>query len=87
MCYADDVFNISRSIQRIEENFQIMQNGCDHLGLKFNSAKSNVVLFNWKAEGPLPTIVLGDSCLRTVESVVYLGLPIGSSLKHPQARF
>jgi hypothetical protein len=81
VCYADDILNLSRTIQRISEIFAMLQSEYAKLGLQFNTEKSEVVFFNWKhaASGD---ISLGNIKIKPVDHITYLSLPIGSSILH-----
>ena len=46
--YADDILNISRSIERIASIFEILTRGSADIGLDFNPEKSEIVFFNRK---------------------------------------
>ena len=81
VCYADDILNVSRTIQRISEIFATLQSEYAKLGLQFNAEKSEVVFFNWKQASPRD-IPLGNSRIKPVDHITYLGLPIGSSVMH-----
>ena len=84
VCYADDILNLSRTLPRISEIFAILQDEYLKVGLQFNLAKSEIVLFNWKSPTP-PSIALGSSTVQPADHIVYLGLPIGSSLRHTRS--
>ena len=88
--YADDVLNLSRTISGIEVIFS----ECRKIGLEFNAEKSEVVSIGMPRNRPIPEIVcleahpvkLSPSTI-TLEYPLeypkkYLGLPIGSALKH-----
>ena len=55
VCYADDVLNLSRSLQHIEEKFSILEGEYSQLELELNSKESEVLLFNL---GPTPSVQL-----------------------------
>ena len=62
--------------------FVILQQKYLKLGICFKADKSEIVFFfYWKGEPPF-AIVLGDATVRAIDHLVYLGLPIGSSLRH-----
>ena len=68
----------------MNEVFVTLQQQYLKLGLRFNADKSEIVLFNWKGE-PTSSIVLVDATVRAVNHLVYLGLPIGLSLRHTRS--
>ena len=78
--YADDIFNLSRTLDKIPETFQKLQTEYLKSGLEFNAEKTDVVLFNWK--GTLPDeIVLGNSKIHPSDQIIlassrHLGIPI-----------
>lgn len=82
VCYADDILNLSRTLQRAIDIFEILEAEYLKVGLQFNSSKSEIVLFNWKTDFCVPTIALGSSSVQPVDHLIYLGLPIGSSIRH-----
>ena len=51
-----------------------------NLGLRFNADKPEIILFNWKGESSF-SIALNDVTVRAVDHLVYLGIPIGLSLR------
>jgi hypothetical protein len=56
---ADDIFNISRTLDKISETFQKLLAEYLKSGFEFNTDKSDVMFFNWK--GPFPhEIVLSN---------------------------
>ena len=63
ICYADDILNLSRTLQRITEIFGILEAEYQKIGLEFNSSKSDIVLFNWKTNSSAPSITLGSSSI------------------------
>lgn len=77
--FADDILNFSRQITSLESNFNILSSQYGDIGLSFNVSKSEVMLFNWN-KSVLPHIQLGSQSVEPVESLVYLGLPIGDTL-------
>ena len=77
--FADDILNFSRQITSLESNFNILSSQYGDIGLSFNVSKSEVMLFNWN-KSVLPHIQLGSQSVKPVESLVYLGLPIGDTL-------
>ena len=81
VCYSDDVLELSRPLQHIEEKFSILESGYSKLELEFNSEKSEILLFNWGNLRPTPSVQLGNSFGKPVEKLIYLGLPIGPFLK------
>jgi hypothetical protein len=81
VCYADDVLNLTRSLQRIKENFSILESEYSKLGPEFKSDKTEDFLFNWGNSDPTQLFQLGRSLGKPVEKLVYLSLPIGQSLK------
>jgi hypothetical protein len=81
VCYADDVLNLTRSLQRIKENFSILESEYSKLGPELKSDKTEDFLFNWGNSDPTQLIQLGRSLGKPVEKLVYLSLPIGQSLK------
>lgn len=82
LCYADDILNMSRNIGGIECNFAIFQKQYAAIGLEFNAAKSEVLLFNWPENQVPPTIDLGQTSIKPADHIIYLGLPIGKTLRH-----
>jgi hypothetical protein len=79
--YADDIFNLSRTLDKIPQAFQKLQTEYLKSGLEFNAETTDVVLFNWK--GPLPDeIVLENSKIRPSDQIVYLVIPIGNAISH-----
>ena len=84
VCYADDTLNLSRTLNRLSEIFSCLQSNYEKVGLRFNSQKSEVLLYNWKNDPPT-NITLGDCSVKPVDKIVYLGLPIGSSLQHTRS--
>ena len=81
--YADDVLNLSRTYAGIEENFDILSYEYKQIGLRFIPEKSEVALVG-KSTGrsSAENIRLGLHFSKPSSSITYLGLPIGSSLKH-----
>ena len=81
--YADDVLNLSRTYAGIEENIDILSYEYKQIGLRFNPEKSEVVVVG-KSTGrsSAENIRLGSHLSKPSSSITYLGLPIGSSLKH-----
>ena len=49
--YANNIFNLGRTLDKIPEIFQKLQTEYLKSGLEINAEKTDVVLFNWK--GPL----------------------------------
>ena len=81
ICYADDILNLSRTIQRIEQNFKILKDEYSKIGLSFNPEKSEVILFNWR--NPSTSLINMDgSLVKPSDHITYLGLPIGTSIGH-----
>ena len=68
VCYADDILNLSRTLLRISEIFAILQDEYLKVGLQFNLAKSEIVLFNWKSPTP-PSIALGSSTVQPADHI------------------
>ena len=83
VCYAVDVLNLSRSLQRVSDVFSILEAEYLQLGLHFNSSKSEIVLFNWKSD-LINSVKPENSLVQPVDHLVYLGLPIGSSIRLTQ---
>jgi len=77
--YADDVLNLSRFLQGLEDNFTRLQQEYAQIGLQFNADKSEVLLFNSKSDAGR-SITLGVSTVGLAGGIVYLGLPIGRSI-------
>ena len=48
--YADDILNASRSVSRVEDNYNILSDEYAKIGLAFNAAKSEVVVFRRNAK-------------------------------------
>ena len=86
--YADDVLNLSRTISDIEENFEILFPEYKKIGLKFNAEKVEVVSIGMSRNRSIPDIVCLDGHpVKLSPSINYLGLPIGSDLKHSSSTF
>jgi hypothetical protein len=49
--YANDIFNLGRTSDKIPEIFQKLQTEYLKSGLEINAEKTDIVIFNWK--GPL----------------------------------
>ena len=76
--YADDILNISRSLTRIEENFDILNEMYGGIGLSFNSSKSEFIVFNGDSSGAV--CKFGNQQVIGSSSIMYLGLPISSDM-------
>ena len=80
--YADDILNASRSVSRVEDNYNILSDEYAKIGLAFNTAKSEVVVFRRNAKDSTPiSVLLGDTAVSSKPSLTYLGLPIASDLR------
>ena len=51
--YADDVLNVSRTQAGIEENFRILSDEYNRIGLNFNHSKSEILVFNRRCQDPV----------------------------------
>ena len=80
--YADDILNLSRTLQSITESFGILGAEYQKVGLEFISFKSIIVVFNWKTDSSAPSITLGSGSVQPIEHLMNLGLPIASSIRH-----
>jgi hypothetical protein len=78
--YADDIFNISHTPLKISQVFKVLQSVYLKLGLSFNPKPSEVVYFN-RMNKPTNSS-LDISSTKSVVHTYYLGLPIGSTIKH-----
>ena len=47
VCHAEDILNLSRTIQHTSEIFATLQSEYAKLGLQFNAEKSKDAFFNW----------------------------------------
>jgi exonuclease III len=84
--YADDILNLSRTVSGIEENFDILCIEYRKIGLKFNAEKSEVVAFGKSRNRPSPNnVCLDGHPIPLSPSISYLGLPIGSDLRHTRS--
>ena len=81
LCYADDVLNLSRAVFSLEKSFREIAKNYNEIGLSLNAAKSQVLLFNFNRSETPDRVNLGDSDVVPLQELVYLGLPIGTSLK------
>ena len=79
--YADDIFNISQTLDKNFWNFSNLQAEYLKSGLEFNAIKSDVVLFTGKTLF-LHESVLGNSKISPSDQIVYLGIPIGNTISH-----
>ena len=48
VCYADDVLNLSGTLQKASDIFEMLKTEYLKLGLSFNTEKTEIVLFNWQ---------------------------------------
>jgi len=76
ICYVDDALNLIRTIIKVSDVFAIHQVEYLKIGLHFNSAKSEIVLFNWKSD-LLNSVKLGNSSVQPVDHILYVGLSKG----------
>lgn len=85
--YADDIFNLSRCLSRIEENFQILDDAYREIGLSFNASKSEIVAFNRRNADCIDLAVkFGAQEVPLSDSIMYLGMPIGHNMASTRAR-
>ena len=82
VCYADDVLNLSRTLQKASDIFKTLKTEYLKLGLSFNTEKTEIVLFNWQKTPHVPSLLFGENLVNTADHINYLGVPIGSSLRH-----
>ena len=82
VCYADDVLNLSRTLQKASDIFETLKTEYLKLGLSFNTEKTEIVLFNWQKTPHVPSLLFGENLVNTADHINYLGVPIGSSLRH-----
>ena len=83
VCYADDVLNLSRTLQKASDIFETLKTKYLKLGLSFiNTEKTEIVIFNWQKKPHVPSLLFGENLVNTADHINYLGVPIGSSLRH-----
>ena len=82
VCYADDVLNLSRTLQKASDIFETLKTEYLKLGLSFNTEKTEIVLFNLQKTPHVPSLLFGENLVNTADHINYLGVPIGSSLRH-----
>ena len=83
LCYADDVFNISRPISGIEKCFLDICKNYSDIGLSLNAEKCDVLIFNEinTTRSDNISIDLNGTEVKPCVKLKYLGLPIGKNLK------
>ena len=81
LCYADDVLNLSRSLLSLGKSFREFAKNYNEISFFLNAAKYQVLLFNFNRSETPARVNLGDSNVIPLQELVYLGLPIGTSLK------
>ena len=79
--YADDIFSISQTSDKISESFQKLQAEYLKSSLELDAANSDVMLFNWKGLLPHETVV-GNLKICPSHQIVYPGIPIGNIIFH-----
>jgi hypothetical protein len=84
LCYADDVLDLTRAVFSLEKSFREIAKNYNEIGLSLNAPKSRVLLFNFNRSETPDRVNLGDSDVVPLQELVYLGLPIGISLKSAQ---
>ena len=82
VCYADDVLNLIRTLQKASDNFETLKTEYLKLGLSFNTEKTEIVLFNWQKTPHMPSLLFGENLVNTADHINYLGVLIGSFLGH-----
>ena len=82
VCYADDVLNLSRTLQKASDIFETLKTEYLKLGLSFKTEKTEIVLFNWQKTPHVPSLLFSENLVNTSDHINYLGVPIGSSLRH-----
>ena len=82
VCYANNVLNLSRTLQKASDIFEKLKTEYLKLGLSFNTEKTDIVLFNWQKTPHVPSLLFGENHMNTADHINYLGVPIGLSLRH-----
>jgi len=72
--------NVSRPQAGIEENFRILSDEYNRIGLNFNHSKSEILIFNCRCQDPV-AVSLGVYVIQDQERLTYLGVPIGKNLR------
>lgn len=79
--YADDILNISRTLNGIKSCFSALKVEYARVGHTFNPSKTELLFFNYKVSTEDICVMLDDTEIKPVPSLTYLGVPIGTSLK------